>query len=153
MLEVGAVAPEIALRDGAGNTVRPLEGPRGPVLLVFFKVSCPTCQFTFPFLKRLADGAPGLRVVPVSQDRAAGTEAFVRQFVPGMPVWFDAPWAYAASTAFGIHHVPSLFLVEEDGRISQAGYGFSRGDLTELGARFGLEVFRESERVPEFQPG
>src|ERR1017187_6069491 len=26
---------------------------RGPVLLAFFKVSCPTCQFTFPYLQRL----------------------------------------------------------------------------------------------------
>ncbi len=26
---------------------------RGPVLAVFFKVSCPTCQYTFPFLERI----------------------------------------------------------------------------------------------------
>ena len=26
---------------------------RGPVVAAFFKISCPVCQFTFPFLERL----------------------------------------------------------------------------------------------------
>ena len=26
---------------------------RGPVVVAFFKISCPVCQFTFPFLERL----------------------------------------------------------------------------------------------------
>src|SRR3989442_9019397 len=43
---------------------------RGPVVAAFFKISCPVCQFTFPFLERLyrryGGGAEALlsRVLP-----------------------------------------------------------------------------------------
>ncbi|HMH78693.1 MAG TPA: redoxin domain-containing protein, partial [Candidatus Acidoferrum sp.] len=50
----GNVAPGFSLKsiDGKefalGSALQ-----RGPVVLAFFKVSCPVCKFTFPFLERV----------------------------------------------------------------------------------------------------
>jgi peroxiredoxin len=53
-LAVGARAPDFELKtlDGKRGWLGE-ELSRGPVVLAFFKVSCPTCQYAFPFLERL----------------------------------------------------------------------------------------------------
>src|SRR6202790_4829551 len=55
-LAAGALAPDFLLRalDGTTYTLSSLLR-NGPVVAAFFKVSCPVCQFTFPFLQRLFD--------------------------------------------------------------------------------------------------
>jgi thiol-disulfide isomerase/thioredoxin len=73
MPAVGSVAP--GFRLGAIS----LENLTDPVLLAFFKITCPTCQLTFPFLQRLMDRG-GPRVVGISQDDAAGTAEFNEAF-------------------------------------------------------------------------
>jgi peroxiredoxin len=51
-LSPGKTAPPIALTTVDGTNVSLAEAlTKGPVLAAFFKVSCPTCQFTFPFLQ------------------------------------------------------------------------------------------------------
>ena len=56
----------------------------GPVVLAFFKVSCPTCQYAFPFLERLHRGIRldkrAVKLVGVSQNTARETAAFTKQF-------------------------------------------------------------------------
>ncbi len=156
MLATGENAPGFALEDLAGEKWFLAEAlKRGPVLLAFFKISCPTCQLTFPFLQRLADGggkdAPQL--VAVSQDDAAGTSQFHKRFSLSMRTLLDKVRAYPVSNAFGISHVPSLFLIEPDGRISMAVEGFSKAHLEKLGERFGVAPFHGDDRVPILQPG
>src|SRR5580765_2401694 len=53
-IEVGQSAPGFSLKalDGKEYSLTSLL-ERGPVVLAFFKISCPVCQFTFPFLQRL----------------------------------------------------------------------------------------------------
>jgi len=50
-LTAGTQAPEISLPtlDGKKFVLREVL-QRGPVLAAFFKVSCPVCQYTFPYL-------------------------------------------------------------------------------------------------------
>ncbi len=154
MLESGTRAPAVPLQG------RPLADilARGPALLAFFKVSCPVCQYTFPFLERLyqgagRDGAP-LQIIGVSQDKASATRDFVEEFGVTFPVLLDeAASGYPASNAFGLHSVPSLFLIEKDGTISQAGNGFSKQELEAIGSRVGVAPFQPGERVPDFRPG
>ena len=55
---------------------------------------------------------------------------------------------YPASNAFGITHVPSLFLVEPDGTISIASEGFVKADLESIAQRAALPIFRADESVP-----
>lgn len=142
MLNTGSRAPEINGQDLSG----------GPVLVAFFKVSCPTCQLTFPYLQQLADA--GWRVLGISQDGPAPTEAFRRQYGLRFPVALDpAGEQYPASNAYKIMHVPSIFVVNPEGIIESAVEGFSRRDLEEIGERVGFVLFAEGEPVPAFRPG
>lgn len=154
MLASGATAPDIVAADLLGGREQSLTGLRagGPVLVAFFKISCPTCQFTFPFLQRMADaGAP---IVGVSQDEPGPTQAFCERFGVRFPVLLDLSSAgYIASNAYRITNVPSMFLVDSTGTIASSSYGFSRQDLTEIAARFGVTPFAAGESVPEFKPG
>src|SRR5580693_2968008 len=88
-LTVGARAPEFELKalDGKSFVLRE-ELARGPVVLAFFKVSCPTCQYTFPFLERLerAYGHTGVRIIGISQNPPRETAAFTKEFGITFPV-------------------------------------------------------------------
>ena len=116
MLGEGAAAPEFRLQDLDGvERTRSGISAGHPVLLAFFKVSCPTCQFTFPFLERLcrrrADRDIGFYAV--SQDDAESTQEFEREFGITMPTLFDEEdEGYPASNSYGLSHVPSLFWIE-----------------------------------------
>ena len=72
-LTVGTKAPEFELTtlDGKRFVLSEVLS-RGPVVLAFFKVSCPVCQFAFPYLERLhkAYRQQGYTLVGVSQNDA-----------------------------------------------------------------------------------
>jgi peroxiredoxin len=145
MLATGQTAPEFRLADTSLTSL--LE--RGPVLLAFFKVSCPVCQLTFPFLERISGMVP---ILGISQDGPETTDEFRRAFRLTFPIVRD-DGRYTASNAYGLTNVPSLFLVEPDHTISLGVSGFSKRDLEDIGRRFGAQPFREGERVPDFKPG
>lgn len=152
-LDAGDAAPRIQLPDVDGR-IRSLDEflSAGPALLVLFKVSCPTCQFTLPFLERLQGGR--LQVVGISQDDAEWTREFNTEFGLTFPTLTDlAATNYPVSNAFGITIVPSLFLVQPDGRISWTGVGFSRQSMVELAEMAGVPVLKSGERVPEWKSG
>jgi len=153
MLAVGAHAPDFRMKDLNGQTqsLKDILG-RGPALLAFYKVSCPVCQYTFPFLQRLHEGGGGIAILGVSQDQLAATREFNREFGVTFPTLLD-DGAYAVSNAFGIDSVPSLFLIEPDGAISLSVSGFAKQDLEVLGQRLGVAPFRADESVPEYKPG
>jgi peroxiredoxin len=153
----GDAAPpfELAAEGGGTASLASLLAD-GPVVLAFFKVSCPTCQFTLPFLDRLhqgaAAGAP--RLIAISQDDAGATAEFRAEFGITIPTLFDEESKeYPASNAYGITHVPSLFLVEPPGKISWTSVGFVKAELEELGARFGAAPFGRDECVPPSKAG
>ena len=153
MLSVGGAAPEFVLPTLSGTEASLGEMTRsGPVLLAFFKISCPTCQYTFPFLERLA-AAPQLKMTGISQDNAKATAEFCRKYGVSFPVALDDAGAgYCVSNAYKITHVPSVFLVEGNS-ITEAFDGFSKCDLERLGKRFGVPAFRAGEKIPDFRPG
>jgi len=130
-----------------------LEGLTAPVLLAFFKITCPTCQLTFPFLQRLMDRG-GPRVVGISQDDGEGTAGFAEAFgVRFETVEDPAGEGYVVSNRYGLTHVPGLVLVEPDGRIGWASEGFVKADLEALAARWGVTLFDAGDRVPLYKPG
>jgi len=156
-LEAGQKAPDFRLEDlgGGQKTLGELLSD-GPVLLAFFKVSCPTCQFTLPFLERIYRGAAAgsVRVFAVSQDDAEATREFHSEFGITMPTLLDsARNRYPASNAYGLTHVPSMFLIERDRTISWALVGFSRKEIQTLGEKLGVNPFRPGEPVPESKSG
>ena len=156
-IEAGGRAPDFQLEDLTGGQ-RALKEllPAGPVLLAFFKVSCPTCQYMFPFLERiyrgLGDGRA--RVFAISQDDAEATREFHKEYGITMPTLLDSASAgYPASNAYGLAYVPSIFLVETDGTVSWSLVGFHRKELQALGGKLGVNPFRPGEQVPEMKSG
>jgi peroxiredoxin len=157
MLTEGAAAPEFKLRDlsSAQHTRSEISGGH-PILLAFFKVACPTCQYTFPFLERLYRGRSNrdIGMYAISQDDAESTREFQQEFKITLPTLLDSEDEnYPASNAYGLSHVPSLFLVEPDGRISLSLMGFDKKGMEKLGQRLRAEPFAPGEYVPEWKSG
>jgi len=156
LLKTGVNAPAIEVVDLGGKAWRLEQAlTKGPVLLAFIKISCPTCRLTLPFLQRLIErGQPGSpALLAISQDNAQATEDFLDRFGIRVPAAVDPAWDFVASNAFRITHVPSMFLIETDGTVSQAIEGFVKTELEMLGSRFGVTTFEAGEAVPELRPG
>jgi peroxiredoxin len=163
LLATGARAPEFRLPLLAGGTVGQEVGLQelragGRVLLVFFKITCPVCQMTFPFLERLHLGsrqaAGTLAVYGISQNEPDDTRAFNREFGVTFPTLLDSEDSgFPVSNDYGIASVPTLFLVEPDGTVSFVNEGWGKKEMAWLGSRAGVGIFRQSDNVPEWKPG
>lgn len=141
----------LASLDGGKQSLQELLRS-GPVLLAFFKISCPTCQLTFPYLSRISGG--GIRFVGISQDNESLSRAFAQRFGVNFAVLLDeAAEGYPVSNAYRITHVPTMFLIESDGTIIESFTGFSRADLERLAARVQLPVFTAADQVPAWKAG
>lgn len=162
VLSAGTTAPKFQLATTNGEILSLQEAlTGGPILLAFFKVSCPTCQFTFPYLERIYKQLPepGVRVWGIVQDRAADGRQFAANFRITFPILVDDS-PYKVSGAYGLTHVPTLFLVRPDGDIEISSEGFSKGDLIAIQKSLAQTVvatppalFLPTERVPDYKPG
>jgi peroxiredoxin len=162
-LSVGAKAPAFELKTLSGkqfSLADALSG--GPVVLAFFKGSCPTCQYTFPFLERLhkAYGHNGVTLVGVSQNDAKETAAFNKEFGVSFPVLLDEIGKYPVSNAYGLTNVPTVFWIAQDGEIEISSVGWVKADfeqlnrkMAEAGKRAPAMVFRSGEDVRDFRAG
>lgn len=122
----------------------------GPLVLVFFKVSCPTCQFALPFADRIARA--GGRLIAISQDDSKATLQFKKQFGLQMEILLDEK-GYPASNAYGIEVVPTFFHIGADRTIAHSFHGFVRDELDALARSFDVQVFRAGEAVPALKAG
>lgn len=161
-VNVGALAPpfELGSMEGRSCSLQSLQA-QGPVLAVFFKVGCPTCQYTLPFVERLHRqlGPSGLQVVGISQDNARESRRFAERYGVTFTVLIDDE-PYAVSRQYGLEYVPTLFLTAPDGHVEVTGDGFSKSDLVAvqkwLARRLSItppSLFQPGEKVPEYKPG
>ena len=151
--EVGTRAPEFRLaRLGGGDVALADLLIAGPAALAFFKVSCPVCQMTLPFLDRIHSGG-GLRVYGISQNDERDTRQFAREYGLRFPMLLDAEDDFPASNGYGISHVPTTFLVEPDGMVGRVIEGWTKQDILWLGARAGVNPIGADDRVPEWKAG
>ncbi|MBZ5612097.1 MAG: TlpA family protein disulfide reductase [Acidobacteriia bacterium] len=154
MAAAGEQAPAFQLKSlkGGDQSLQKILS-QGPALLAFYKIGCPVCQLTAPYLERLS-ASRKLQIVGVSQDDGDSTRSFNQRFGVTFPTLLDeAAAGYPASNGYGVSSVPSLFVVETDGRISKSFSGFSKQDLEEVGERAGVAPFGPEDRVPEFKAG
>jgi len=160
----GNTAPSFSLKALDG-TEFPLDKllERGPVVAAFFKISCPVCQFTFPFLERIYKryGGDGVTFLGISQDDARDTKEFAKEFGATFPMLLDEKQkGYRASNAYGLTNVPTIFLIETDGTVQISCMGFDKKNLEEIAAALAerkkmspAAVFRPDESVPANKPG
>jgi len=150
----GVLAPGFRLSrlEGGDATLAGLTATNR-VLLVFFKITCPVCQLTMPFLQRLHE-AGTLPIVGISQNDAVDTREFLSYFGAAFPTLLDLEdEGFQASNAYGLSSVPTMFLVEPGGVISRVLEGWNRIDMEALGADAGISLFRPGDNVPAWKAG
>jgi peroxiredoxin len=170
-LKPGTMAPDFSLptvvsgkdsgKDG-GNFSLQAALKRGPALAVFFKISCPTCQYTFPYLERLhqAHGDKKITIVGISQNNQTDTARFLEEYGVTFRTLIDDPDGYAVSNSYGLTNVPTLFLIAPDGKIEQTSVGWVKQEVEEINQKLAagqqalpLPIFRPGEVVSDFRAG
>jgi len=128
------------------------------ILLTFYKKTCPTCQFSYPFFEKLHQyyTGPMFKIVGIGQDPE--TKEFSQAYGITFPMISDTP-TYDASKKYGLVYVPTTFLVTPSQKIEFKTEGFSKKDFLELSERISdkvkkppLDLFKNIE-VPDFKPG
>lgn len=162
LLNTRTTAPAFTLQGADGRTYSSEAAlERGPLLVAFFKVGCPTCQYMFPFLERLYRQfrEHGAEIWAISQDNARDSRSFIEEFGLTFPVLIN-DYPYEVADAYGIRHVPTLFLMDRKGRVELVSDGFAKADLLAIQKWFGKHfaseppaLFLPGEKVPEFKPG
>ena len=113
------------------------------------------------FLERIHQGLIGTgnaRVWGISQDDARDTRDFAREQGCTFPLLLDQE-GYTVSNQYGLTNVPTLFLIQPDGKIHVSAVGFERKALETAAAEFGqragnvITVFQPTDTVPEYKPG
>jgi peroxiredoxin len=129
--------------------------------LVFFKVSCPTCQYALPFYERLykAYGEKGIALLGVSQNNGQDTAAFAKQFGITFPILLDETH-YPVSNAYGLTNVPTLFWIAQDGEIEISSVGWVKTDFELVNGKMAgtsdtipVSMFKPGEDVRDFRAG
>jgi peroxiredoxin len=161
MLEVGKKAPQFSLQalDGKQYSLDSLL-EHGPVVAAFFKISCPVCQFTFPFLQRLSERfEKNVSIIGISQDDARNTKEFNREYGVTFPTLMDEA-GYPASNAYGLTNVPTIFLIDRDGTIQVSSTGFDKAALEHIARELSQQqkiaafsLFGSDEAIPAYKPG
>jgi peroxiredoxin len=160
----GITAPDFSLRalDGKEFALGKLL-EHGPVVAAFFKISCPVCQFTFPFLERLHQryGLGRATILGISQDDARATKEFATEFGITFTMLLDEKQkGYLASNAYGLTSVPVIILIGTDGAAKVVCQGFDKKGLESIAAELSerskiapAALFRPDESVPAYKPG
>jgi len=161
-LTAGTSAPEINLSSTKGTKFSLDQAlKRGPVVAAFFKISCPVCQLSLPYVERMYRAYPGSRVtiVGVSQDERDETESFAREYGISFPLLLDPEDSYPASNAYDLTNVPSIFLIA-DGEVKLSIVGWDKRDMEKLNAEVARAsgipaqpIFRKGEDVPTSKAG
>ena len=162
-LTAGMTAPDFSLPAMDGKSYSLHEAlQRGPVVAAFFKVSCPVCQYAFPFLDRIYRNFAGKQVsfVGISQNDPKDTAAFVEQYGVTFPVLLEDTKTFPVSNAYGLTNVPSVFWIGQDGEIQVSSVGWSKKDIEEIADKISKEtgeaarpLFRADEKIAEFRAG
>jgi peroxiredoxin len=162
-LKAGALAPDFTLPTMEGKKFSLRDAlARGPVLAAFFKVSCPTCQYAFPFLERIHKtyGNKNVTIVGVSQNEKKDTASFIKEYGVTFPVLLDDTRTFPASNAYGLTNVPSIFWIARDGEVEISSVGWDRQEIEDMSRKAAeitgdraKSIFQPGENVADFRAG
>ena len=162
-LSEGTQAPDFALPGIDGREYSLSQAlKRGPLLAVFIKTTCPTCDLAMPYLVRLSDTYPrhGWDLWVVSQSFAESSRRYAERFGVSFPVMVDEPEEWPVSHVYDPPVTPTLFLIGPDGRVEAVSWGFSKADLNDMAARIARYlgeppklVAQKDDGNPDARPG
>ena len=162
-LTAGTRAPqfELTAMDGAKFSLQDALS-RGPVLAVFFKISCPVCQYALPYYERIykAYGNPSVTIIGVSQNQKSDTAEFMKRYGITFPVLLDDTKTFPASNAHGLTTVPTAFWISEDGEIEISSVGWVKNEFEEIARKVAnatktaaQQIFQFGEQIADFRAG
>jgi peroxiredoxin len=133
-------APEFALPDLEGHTVR-LEDLRGkPVLIDFWATWCDPCKDSIPAYQKLYEKqrSRGLTVVGIDEDtNVEDARTFVKKNAMAYPVLLDPQ--RRTFDSFDVSGLPTTFLIDDEGRI--------RGRWVSFDSTIASEIEKEVEAL------
>lgn len=119
-------------------------------LLVFLQTDCPTCQLIAPYLNRLVDD--GVSVTGISQDPEPETREFVSRMGVKFPMARDAD--LRVSRQYDPLFVPTLIVLDGEGRAVRTEAGFDKDVLNAIAADFGRPpIAHLDDGTPRSKPG
>jgi peroxiredoxin len=160
-LEPGRLAPPFTLLALDGREYSLPSGLGGqPGVIVFIRSGCPTCDVAMPYYNRLREAYPeGWHLWTISQDPPDKARPYAAKFGLTYPVLIDAP-ALGVSRTYDPPSTPTLFLIDESGRVEYTSEGFAKDDLNQVSAIIAARVHAEPVTVaptgdgtPAMKPG
>ena len=162
-LTAGTKAPTFDLNTTDGSKFSlPDALSRGPVLAVFFKVSCPVCQYALPFYERIYKtyGGNKVTILGISQNEKRDTTEFAKTYGLTFPILLDDTRSYPVSNAYGLTTVPSAFWIAQDGEIEISSVSWVRQEFDQIVAKAAASsgaplepLFRPAEQIADFRAG
>jgi len=160
-LAPGSTAPAFTLPDFQGGDVVFDPTAPGHKAIVFYNVSCPTCQETMPWFDRLYARFGGIPapICAVVQEAPDEARRFARDRSLTMPHLVDGV-PYAVSRAYKLMNVPTLFLIDTTGHVVLASPAFVREHLEYAATLLASDrdepppvLFDDIEDIPLIKPG
>lgn len=143
-------APDFALRDLEGNTVRLADFRGQSVVIDFWATWCAPCKASFPAMVKAQEQHPDIKFLFIAtQEKPEGAEERVRDYIQETEYPFhvlmdesspDNPRAYQVVSAYEVTGIPTKIFIDAEGRIRFVSVGFS-GDselLNEMEAMLAL---------------
>jgi peroxiredoxin len=161
-LKAGDSVVDFRLRalDGKTYDLGERRRPGALTAFVFWKKSCGTCQYAFPYFQRFHDqyADDRFQIWGISQESAEATAAFVEQYGATFPQLLDED--LAVTVQYGITNVPTLYLVDDEGTILRQAPAFIKDEFNAIAQiaaeRIGLPytpIVREEDNAPALKPG
>jgi peroxiredoxin len=157
MLSIGDRAPDFELTAVNGERYS-LDDKL--TLAIFFKTSCPTCQYAWPFYERLYKelGGAGLLVWGISQHDREKTRQYANKYGTTFPHLIDEGWK--VSRQYDPVFVPTGYLIDSNKRIVETFTSWNRDELNKLSRGIASrlqvqprDIIEPGEEVVVFKPG
>ena len=154
-LKVGDKALDFLLASYKGERYSLYE-TSGYALLTFYKVTCPTCQLTLPFVEGMYRlYGDKITFWGIVQDSERDIGDFTAKYNLTFPQLVDHP-AYEVSQKYIVEVVPTLYLINPERIVEFVSYSFVKREIEELNRKISslvgkeyVDVFADAE-VPAF---
>lgn len=135
-------APQVTLAslDGRHISIADFRDKK-PVVITFWASWCGPCRMEMPILRdfynKRAHAHTDFEILAISldDDRESAETAATELKMP-FPVLLDS--AHAAADAYGVQAIPTLMIIDKDGKVGFGKVGFDATLETQLNAYFGI---------------